>query len=325
AKEAKDPTDASSSEAEELQRRQLRVVRRHEEMEQRFRELATALASDEPEQAERITKALALSKELLLRNRLEQAAEALRGVRWEPGATGHREIARDLQRLRAVLLSRDMGGADGPSAAEQLAARLAEILSRQQPLTVSTRELLKRRPAAGDWKRADRLQLGRVASEEKSLSSAAEAAAEAIADEPGGDVVASMVSEIQTALAQLSESVGKLTIDEGLVARQREVEQTLAELIRSLEPRGGPEAEPAAPSDAPKPDGEDGKPPLLAGAGQWKLLRSIQERIVQRTRAIEGLRRDGPLDAAAQAELKELARRQDELRKLVQRALGEVE
>jgi hypothetical protein len=101
---------------------------------------------------------------------------------------------------------------------------------------------------------------------------------------------------------------------------QRDVETTLQELIDALQA----EARKKKQESAGGQGSGGGKPPLLPGSAELKLLKSRQLRVNRRTEAVETARKGQPLASEQQAELAELSRQQSAIEDLTQRLIDRI-
>ena len=94
-------------------------------------------------------------------------------------------------------------------------------------------------------------------------------------------------------------------------ALQREIEQTLKELIEALEEaqKQAEEGDPPPPGNPPPPS--DQQPPLLPDSAELKLLRSAQLRVNRRTKSFDDIRPDGDLDGVLKNEMAKIAAHQE--------------
>lgn len=297
--------------------RQRQVERRYHDMLAKYQQLAQSLESTEPEQSQRIAKTLARAKELLFEKRLAAVSERLRAGQLPAAMDEQQQILADLGRLLRTLQTGEDASDDAPDVSDELVQRLQDMLSRQKPVTAATLDLSSRQPADGNWRRADRLLLARQADEQKQLTTLADEALALIESAESADVVRSLLDAVRADMQQAAGALAERRVTNDVLAAQNSAEATLADLIRSIaRNKPMPDQRGESPSAAA---GEPGAaPPLLPPSAALKLLRTTQDRLEQRTSALEARRaKTASLTDADRRELAELVKRQEEIEQLV--------
>ena len=188
----------------------------------------------------------------------------------------------------------------------RLEARFREMLARQRKITESTASIQQHRNAQGKLRRADRLKLKKLASDERDLAEQAYQTLDILVEDGTSVVFPRVVSSLREDL----ESVGALLDDQRTgdytQALQQEIELTLQELIDALQrnlkkKKGGGSGQ------------CDCEPPLLPGSAELKLLRSMQLRVNRRTVHFDKTRPHGALDDVLRKEISQITSLQEEV------------
>ncbi len=192
-----------------------------------------------------------------------------------------------------------------------LEARFREILERHRPVTATTVEL-ETLKAERPWTRADVLRLADVAAEEAMLADLVQAALDILVEDGTTVIFPRIVGQLRDdmwAVHGLLEAERTDAYTQGL---EREIEQTLEELIAALErARQESQAEQAEEGQSQSPP--EALQPLVPGSAELKLLKFAQERVNRRTAAFDEARPPGPLDAMMQGRIEALTRRQKDV------------
>jgi hypothetical protein len=309
------PAAATAKELENspLIENQRRLQRRWTELRSRFRDLAEELREAEPDQAKRVAGALEEAETLRLDERLAAITAQLERGQHEAATQAQREVLDELVRLRRKLLTGDTEPPAADDPLQALAERLAELLAAQQPLTATTRELAGRRPEDGAWRRADRLAIAKLAGQQRELAAKIPLLWAPFEDNPPESlgVIRAVLDPVGADLADIAQRLAALEVTAAIANRQRDCEQAFLELLKTLRPprKTGPSEEGPA---VPESDESAGARQLPRSA-QLRLLRSAQNRLLERTRVYE-TRFSGqtPSDASRQ-QLQSLVRQQAEL------------
>ncbi|MEX0586569.1 MAG: hypothetical protein WD176_07995, partial [Pirellulales bacterium] len=209
------------------------------------------------------------------------------------------EIERRLAQLRKEMQAEKLAA---------LEAHFRQMLEIQKPVTLATATLEKGR-SKQPWQRRERLEAKRLADKERELAGMAQKALDIIVEDGTSVVFPRVVEQLREDL----KSVGKLIDAENTggytQSVQRDIENTLKELIDALE-EAQKQQDPSdsPPSDAP-PSDED--PPLLPNSAELKLLKSAQLRVNNRTKTFDDVRPEGPLEPVLREEVKRIVRQQE--------------
>ncbi|MFO0867947.1 MAG: hypothetical protein U0935_03290 [Pirellulales bacterium] len=306
--------------AEELVIRQRRLQQRIDELAIRLRELAGELQETEPEQARRVAAGLEELAALRLVDRAAASAEQIaRGEHDEALAT-QQQLVVDLARVARRLRTGESSSEESDDALGWLFTQLARWQTQQRDWSEQTSALYARRPTTGNWRRADRLALARVAAAEQALSQEVAQGWQRLAGNDAWAAVGVVLGQVRDDLQTIGQELAAGRVDEPMLARQREVESALTELLSALRPPAKAARSPAvSPRDEEEESGS-GVPPLSV---QLQLLRDVQLRIQQRTRGLAARQAATPADEAVAAEQAQLAAQQAaidaQLRRLYER------
>jgi len=171
-----------------------------------------------------------------------------------------------------------------------LEARFAAMLSRQLAVNAETITLHQR--STGDLSRADRLRAAELSTEQSSLAQEA-ATCLHILDEDGTTIVfPGVVEQLQQDMEAAAQRLADAQVGPLTQAVQDEIAATLRELVEAV--RQLREQESSNPSEPGEPSSDPNQQqPLLPGSAELKLLRASQQRINDRTSAIEQARQSG--------------------------------
>ena len=192
----------------------------------------------------------------------------------------------------------------------KLEARFQEMLVRQQAATASTTEVDKRRAGSETLRRADVILLGKVATEEQSLTEMASQALELIRDDGTSVVFPRVVQRMHGDLERVAKWLSNRDTGRLTQSTQVEIERTLEELIAALK-----EAQKTPKSGKPK-QGKLGQPsedPLMPDNAELKLLRAAQERVNRLTREFDKQWLAKPLDEPGREEIRRISQRQQDI------------
>ena len=316
-----DPTTATAADTARLVESQRRLQRRWTELRSRFRDLAEELRATEPDQAQRVSDALEQADTLQLDERLQAIAAQLERGENEAATQSQREVLEELVKLRRKLLTGDTEPPTADDPLQALAERLSELLAAQQPLTVATREMAGRRPDDGAWRRADRLAIAKLASQQRDIPAKIAAIWGPFEDNPPDTlgVIRAVLEPVGVELNDIAERLAALEVNASLSNRQRDCELAMVELLKTLRPARKPGAMDEGPS-MPEGDEPAGARQLPRSA-QLRLLRSAQNRLIERTRVYETRFAGQTPDEAARQQLAVLVRQQSELDEQLRRLL----
>jgi hypothetical protein len=199
-----------------------------------------------------------------------------------------------------------------------LEARFREILARHRPITTTTVALDEVR-AERPWERADRLRLGDIAREEELLAELVRQALDILVEDGTTVIFPRIVSQLREDMLTVQ---GRLVAEETgayTQALEREIEQTLEEIIEALE-RAQQEQENQG---QPGQQGQQGQPPLqplVPNSAELKLLKSAQLRVNRRTKSFDEARPapSDSLDEPMRTELRKIETRQEQVSEMAE-------
>jgi hypothetical protein len=165
----------------------------------------------------------------------------------------------------------------------KITEEVAGMLESHRVQMDATREIDSGRRADGreSASRADRLRLRNVSREEEAIAQRSGTVVEAILEE-GARVFAEVLSNVQADLTEVARRCGEAggyRSDEGVQALQAEVEDSLLLLLDSLQNELERRQQEQTRPGTPPPDGT---PPLVPDVAELKVLRKIEEGILQR-------------------------------------------
>ena len=194
----------------------------------------------------------------------------------------------------------------------QLEAHFRKMLALQQPITKATRTMHKIAQQR-KLQRGDRINLARLAQGEAHLKQMAQQALDIIVEDGTSVVFPRIVEQLGIDL----DSAGKLIKAEktGRYTQkiQRDIEETLKELIEALEKAQQQKKDNPPPPPKPGQPPPPQEPPLLPSSAELKLLRSAQLRVNRRTKVFDDTRPDGDLEPIMQQEVARIAKQQDDV------------
>lgn len=129
------PTTRPATQAEQLADRQALVLARLQRLEDRLFQLSQVLEKSEPENAARLLDALGASRNMLVRQRVEEIVASLRAARLSDAVDKQQAIQADLEQLLRLLLSDKQDDAERKEDLEALKAlreRLNRLLEHQE-------------------------------------------------------------------------------------------------------------------------------------------------------------------------------------------------
>lgn len=311
----------TTSDTTNLAESQRRLERRWTELRSRFRDLADELRASEPDQAKRVAETLEQADTLRFDERLAAIAKRLELGENEAAAQSQREVLDDLVKLRRKLLTGASEPATSDDPLQALAERISELLAQQQPLTAATRDIAGRRPDDGSWRRADRLAIAKLASQQRELPAKIGSLWAPFEENPPESlgVIRAVLEPVGAELTDIAERLAALDVQPSLANRQRECELAMVDLLKVLRPARKPGT---SEEDMSMPDGDDpAGARQLPRSAQLRLLRSAQNRLLERTRVYETRFAGQTPDDAARQQLESLVRQQSELDEQLRRLL----
>jgi hypothetical protein len=197
-----------------------------------------------------------------------------------------------------------------------LEARFREILERHRPITASTVDLEKVR-GERSWTRADRLRLADIGGEEKTLAGLVEIARQILVEDGTTVVFPKIVEQLRDDMLTVHRLLGEEQTGPYTQAMERDIEQTLEELIAALQ-RAQREQQQARQGQGQGQQGQQPLPPLVPDSAELKLLRSAQVRVNDRTKSFDGARPQGPLGPEMKGQVRKIADRQEDVRRMAE-------
>ncbi|MFP4026842.1 MAG: hypothetical protein ACLFWL_03535 [Candidatus Brocadiia bacterium] len=167
----------------------------------------------------------------------------------------------------------------------KLIAMFQNMLDKQVAITEQTGTLQKKK-SSKDWGRTETLRCAELGDGEKKLAKIAQQALKMMQENSSplvfSQVVKGLMIDLKTLVKRLqAEKTGRLTR-----SIQKDVEQTLCDLIQALEKAQDNPPQADNKSNQPQ-NGQSPKPPLVSLLAEVKLLRNLQGRINKRTRSLE--------------------------------------
>lgn len=245
---------------------------------------------------------------------MQQAQQPLAAGQFAPASQRQQQAVAALQRAERQVQDRltQLQNESPADKAARLADYFRELLARQQQATAKTVELAEPLTAGKSLGRGERLALKKLAEEERALAAGARESQVSIITEGSSVVLPRIVGQLADDLQSVAGRLDESQLDRYTQTLQREIEQTLEQLIDTLDKSAEQAGKQPSPERQTPPDADDNEapppePPLLPGLAELKLLRAAQQRINRRTAAVASLRGEGPLDDSQAAELQRLA------------------
>lgn len=250
--------------------------------------------------------------------RMEQAEDALQKDDADGADEQMQEALDDLEQARREVVKERQEAEEklAQEMLEKIADEIVATVARQQAVVDELKRLAEEYKTRGNWSRGQLKSLAGVGDVQKGLKDETDRLAEKIkAAEVFALALRGASRSMQTVVTRVAERKGdEDTIAAAEAALKRFV--TLAESLKS-EPAGAagedPQRQGGGEQQEPKKEGgppTDGIPQLA----QLKMLKSLQEDLLERTSALDALReKNGALDVAQQTELDALALEQGQL------------
>lgn len=221
---------------------------------------------------------------------MDKAAKQLEQDNQDQAANSQKRALDDLARARDEL-ERQIEEAEADLQNRQLAQidrMLTKILQGQQAISKSTKDVHKKRPAAGPYARAEQLELTKLARGEGLLGDQVQEVRDLLVAEDSTVVFPVILGQVKDQM----QTTGKLLTGHEagpfVQTAQRRIEQDLEALLVALREEqtrrrrrgkgggggGGPK---------PKGKGDEEPPPLVPPVAELKMLRALQIRIARRT------------------------------------------
>lgn len=238
---------------------------------------------------------------------MDRAADALE--KWKPDdATQHQDKAiAELEQARQELeeILNQMRQEDRAETLRDLEARFRDMLVRQRRINDGT--LVLDRQGRVRVGRAERLQAGKLSTDQRKLGDDA-AACVHILDEEGTSIVfPRIIEQVSEDMVHVADRLAQ--VQTGLLTQtiQAEIQETLEQLVESIQKMQQQNEQGSSAG------GQQQDKPLLPVSGELKLLRASQVRVNSRTKALQDLQADvGEQDSTLNRALKDTAVRQEE-------------
>jgi hypothetical protein len=212
------------------------------------------------------------------------------------------EIERRLAQLRREMQAEKLAA---------LEAHFRTMLEIQKPVTVATKNYDRIR-AQRQWTRPELLDVSKLSVKERELSVMAQQALDILVEDGTSVIFPRVVEQLRDDLVSTSDLVKAHKTGSYTQGLQREIENTLKELIDALE-QAQKQQEPSDQPPGDPPTGPEEEPPLLPTSAELKLLRSAQLRVNRRTKSFDDVRPEGSLDPVLREEVSKIARQQHQV------------
>lgn len=195
----------------------------------------------------------------------------------------------------------DTVGRDQTAALARIDEMLSEILKKQRELTKLTGQTFDRRGKDGAYERKDELVLRDVSGRELALDEKTGEVTKLVKDEGTTVVFGEVLDSVQARLKQVAGKLAQQDASELTQASQREIEQTLENLIKALRDeqieRNRVRKRPPQPPQPPQPPPDQPPPPpqIVSPIAELKMLKLMQEQINKRTTLVNQQAEDGKL------------------------------
>jgi hypothetical protein len=191
-----------------------------------------------------------------------------------------------------------------------LEAHFRQMLEIQKPLTISTAEM-DRIHSERQWRRPEVIAVGKMAENERELAQMAQKGLDIIIEDGTSVVFPRVVEQLRDDLTSVGNLLEAKNTGSYTQAMQREIENTLRELIEALEQaqRQSENQDEPPPSDSDPSDPPE--PPLLPNSAELKLLKAAQLRVNRRTKSFDDIRPDGELEPVLREEVRRIGRQQE--------------
>lgn len=288
-------TQPAENGIERLADRQGQVLTRLTRLEDRLFRLSEALKRTEPDHAARLLDALSTSRNMLLRQRVEQIVGELRAARLSDAADRQQQLVADLNKLLALLLDEKRDDAERKQEMDALKAlreRLDALLKEQQEELAAAQKAAELQRKIGDLAQA-RDRVRGLLGKQRDVSAATKAA------ESSNSAEAGKLAEPQKQVGQETESLSK---ELGEIPEEKGATESAEALQRAAEAmqQAGKSLE----------QGDAGQ----AGAPQAEAERQLDEAANKLERRIAELEKESDFAKQAQAQ-QDTAGKTDELAK----------
>ena len=212
-----------------------------------------------------------------------------------------------------------------------LKQKFTHMLTEQKAASHSTRSLdLKLRAiglaAGGKAPRIeikDRQLAQQIAARELKLTIVCDDILDVLSEDGTTLVFPEIVTELQADLKHVGDSLGKLQTGKATRMVQKDIEDTLTEILGALE-EAAKKPPPPNPNKGRQKQNQNSSAPLLAKSAELKMVRALQIRVNRRTGRFDGTREGEKLSAQAKLQLQEIGRKQKEVEKLLRKIAGSI-
>ncbi len=191
-----------------------------------------------------------------------------------------------------------------------LEAHFRQMLEIQKPLTISTADVDRIR-IERQWRRPEIIAVGKMAVGERELAQMAQKGLDIIIEDGTSVVFPLVVEQLRDDLTSVGNLLDAKNTGSYTQAMQREIENTLRELIEALEQAQRQSENEDQPPPSDSDPGEPPEPPLLPNSAELKLLKAAQLRVNRRTKSFDDIRPDGGLEPVLREEVRRIAHQQD--------------
>jgi hypothetical protein len=252
---------------------------------------------------------------------MESASNSLKKKSPGDANSQQQQAEKQLSQARSEVEKRlaELGEKPEDPEVQKLETIFTEMLTRQQAATAQTVQFHKEHPpSSGELRRSERITIRRLSQEETDLAALAETAVRLIEAEGSTISFPAVVAELEESLRQIASFLEKQNSGSETQARQKDVEQTLKELLEALEmarQNGN------SPGGSPQGGSGESKPALLPNTAELKLLRQMQLRINRHTAEFDRSRPQGDLPAEREAEVRRIAGLQRDVATMVRQVI----
>ncbi len=212
-----------------------------------------------------------------------------------------------------------------------LKQKFTHMLSEQKAASHSTRSLdLKLRAlslAAGGKTPTvgikDRQLAQQIAARELKLTAVCDDILDVLSEDGTTLVFPEIVTELQADLEHVGESLGNLQTGKATRMVQKDIEDTLVEILAALE-EAARKPPPPNPNQGRQKQNQNSSAPLLAKSAELKMVRALQVRVNRRTERFDVRREGEQLSVEAKLQLQEIGRKQKEVEKLLRKIAGSI-
>ncbi len=198
----------------------------------------------------------------------------------------------------------------------RLEARFREMLNRQKVVSATTIELNDKKTSFGRLRPRDVLTLLRMSTEEMEIRELGQQAYDLLIEDGTSIVFPEIVQDVREDLATVAQLLQTERTDQLTQIIQVDIESTLQELLDALK-----QAQKQGKQGGQGGQSGGGKQPLLKKSAEYKILYAAESRVYRRTRQLEIIRGDKPLDAQLAKEIQNIAKRQKDVADMTERVM----